>query len=322
MSRFCSLLLALLLSMPLFAQRGKVALVLGGGGAKGAAEVGVLKVLEEEGVPVDMVVGTSIGALIGGLYAYGYTAADLDSIMRAPNWMNLLTDRDPSQATEPFTNENGVIRIFGIPIFGAQRDDDGPRLGLVRGHNILDFLSALVPQCDSISFDSLRLPYRAVAFDLNSMSEVSLDSGSLPKAMRASMSLPFFFNPVSIDSWRLIDGGVVNNLAVDVAREMDAKYVIAVDLAQSGADLDREETFWHGIRRRLGIDDRAKYTAARQDINLYFNPPLAGYGVESFSHRAVDEMISIGERHARKQLPQIRMFKALVLSDSTFAPAE
>ena len=93
---------------------------------------------------------------------------------------------------------------------------------------------------------------------------------------------------------------------------MGAQYVIAIDLAQSGADLNREETFWRGVRRRLGMDERAKYTAARADINLYFNPKLTGYGVESFSHRAVDDMIGIGERHARQQIEQIRMFKAMI----------
>lgn len=312
MFRPLSLLLAFLLVLPLSAQRGKVALVLGGGGAKGAAEVGIMKVLEEEGIPVDIVVGTSIGALIGGLYAYGYDAHQLDSIMRAPNWMNLLTDRDPSQAQQPFSMEGGTVRIFGIPLWGSRREGESMRLGLVRGHNIVDLLKHLAPQTDSISFDSLCVPFRAVAFDILTLKEVELDSGSLPLAMRASMSLPLFFNPVEIGTWQLIDGGVVNNLPVDVARRMGAKYVIAIDLTQSGRDQQREETFWQGIRRRLGMDDRAKYTAARADINLYFNPKLTGYGVESFSHRAIDDMISIGERTAREQIPQIRMFKALL----------
>ncbi|MBP3228820.1 MAG: patatin-like phospholipase family protein [Bacteroidaceae bacterium] len=306
---FLIILLAITLLLPAAAQRGKVALVLGGGGAKGAAEVGVMKVLEEEGIDVDIVVGTSIGALVGGLYAYGYDAQQLDSVFRAPNWMDLLTDRDPQQASQPLSVEDGAVRIFGIPLWGTRREGDSPRLGLVRGHNVLDFLAHLVPGCDSIAFDSLKRPYRAVAFDIRTRTEVDLASGSLPVAMRASMSLPLFFTPVSVGAMQLIDGGVVNNLPVDVARAMGAQYVIAIDLAQSGADLEREETFWQTVRSRLGMDDRAKYTAARADIDLYFNPPLAGYGVESFSHRAVDEMIAIGERHARKNLQQIRAFK-------------
>ena len=310
MIRLIYLFLVLLLFLPASAQRGKVALVLGGGGAKGAAEVGVLKVLEEEGVQIDMVVGTSIGALIGGLYAYGYSAAQLDSVMRAPNWTDLLTDRDPDLASRPFVSDGTSVRIFGIPLWGSRREGDAPRLGLVRGHNVLDLLTRLTPGCDSICFDSLRRPFRAVAFDILTLTEADLECGSLPLAMRASMSLPLFFTPVQWGALRLIDGGVVNNLPVDVARRMGAQYVIAIDLAQAGADLDREETFWQAVRRHLGMDDRAKYTAARADINLYFNPPLAGYGVESFSHRAIDEMIQIGENHARNLLPQIRSFKA------------
>lgn len=312
MRRFGLLLSVFLCLLPAFAQRGRVALVLGGGGAKGAAEIGVIKVLEEEGIPIDMVVGTSIGSLVGGLYAYGYTAAQLDSIMRAPNWTDLLTDRNPEHANTPITIEDGTVSIFGIPLWGRRRDGETVQFGLVRGHNVLDMFTRLLPATDSISFDSLQRPFRAVAFDVNTRTEVDLDSGSLPLAMRASMSLPVFFSPVQYGSWRLIDGGVLNNLPVDVARSMGAQYVIAIDLAQRGADLDREENFWQSVRRRLGIDDRPKYVAARHDIDLYFNPPLQGYGVESFSHRAVDEMIRIGEQHARDQLQQIRALKTLL----------
>ena len=305
-------LLLLLFSLSLSAQRGKVALVLGGGGAKGAAEIGVMKVLEAEGIKVDMVVGTSIGALIGGLYAYGYDAQTLDSIMRAPNWMDLLSDRDHSRASQPLEYDDGGLRVFGIPLWGTRRDGEAPRWGLVRGHNVVDYLTALTPGCDSISFDSLQRPFRAVAFDIKTMREADLSSGSLALAMRASMSLPIFFTPVDIGAQRLIDGGIVNNLPVNVARAMGAKYVIAIDLAQQGTDLQRETTFWQQVRSYLGIDDRANYVAARADINLYFNPRLDGYGVESFSHRAIDKMIAIGEAHARSMLPQIRMLKTLI----------
>ncbi|MBR7028803.1 MAG: patatin-like phospholipase family protein [Bacteroidaceae bacterium] len=309
-------------TFPLFAQKGKVALVLGGGGAKGAAQIGILKVLEEEGIQPDIVVGTSIGALIGGLYAYGYDAQQLDSIMRAPNWMDLLTDRDASRSTQPFEYEDGTVRVFGIPLWGSRREGESPRWGMVRGHNVVDMLSYLLPECDSISFDSLRRPFRAVAFDILTLKEADLAEGSLPMAMRASMSLPLFFTPVDIGTMRLIDGGIVNNLPVNVARSMGAQYVIAIDLAQSGADLQREETFWQRVRRHLGIDDRANYVAARADINLYFNPRLAGYGVESFSHRAIDEMIAIGEKQARSMLPEIRMLKTLIQANQSEEPAQ
>ena len=315
MYRILTFFLIIFLSLSVAAQRGKVALVLGGGGAKGAAEVGVMKVLEEEGIHVDIVVGTSIGALVGGLYAYGYTTAQLDSIFRSPNWMDLLTDRDPAQAGLFLSNDNGVMRVFGIPLWGSRRNGESLRLGFVRGYNVLDMLTRLLPQTDSIHFDSLSKPFRAVTFDIQTLTEIDIESGSLPLAMRASMSLPIFFTPVSYNTWRLIDGGVANNLPVDVARRMGAQYIIAIDLAQTGADLKREEGFWRSIRRQLGMDEQAKYIAARADIDLYFNPKLLGYGVESFSHRAINDMISIGERHAREQLPQIRMFKAKINSE-------
>ena len=313
---FLSFLLALL-TMPIAAQHGKVALVLGGGGAKGAAEVGVIKVLEEEGIPVDMVVGTSIGSICGALYAVGYTGEQMDSLFRCQDWGYLLSDREDPDDHSVFSFKNNVPHVFGRPLWKdkdtnkgkSKALDDMSGEGLVRGRNIITFFEQVIPNTDSLaSFDSLQRPFRAVAYDLRSKQEVHIDHGSIPLAMRASMSIPLFFTPVEIEGKKLIDGGIVNNLPVDVARDMGADFVIAIDLSVEGADLNREETFWDKMRMKFGISDRPKYEQNRPNADLYLNPPLQGYNVESFSKRKIAEMIEIGEKYARKNIKQIRKF--------------
>lgn len=317
MKKFFLFFLLALLTVSMGAQRAKVALVLGGGGAKGAAEVGVIKVLEKEGIPVDMVVGTSIGSICGALYAVGYTGEQMDSLFRCQNWGYLFSDREDPDDHAIISFKHNVPHIFGRPLWRNKETnkdkskvlDDMSGFGFVRGRNIITFFEQIIPDPDSVaSFDSLKLPFRAVAYDLHSKQEVHIDHGSLPLAMRASMSIPVFFTPVTIEGKKLIDGGIVNNLPVDVARDMGADFVIAVDLSVKGADLDRENSFWDKMRLRLGISDRPKYEQNRPNADLYLNPPLDGYSVESFSQKQIAEMIEIGELYARKNIKRIRKF--------------
>ena len=178
------------------ARRPKVALVLGGGGAKGAAEVGALKVIEQ-----DYIVGTSIGSIIGGLYSIGYRADDLDSLFVNQNWLKLFNDG----------------RVHGQ---GRLHEVRGP--GLMKGRGVIQFLDTLIsrrPQAkalpgypDSIDFNHLPIPYRAVACDINTGNTAVLASGSLSMSMRASMAIPGAFKPVRRDSLLMLDGGLVNNL--------------------------------------------------------------------------------------------------------------
>ncbi len=317
MKKFFLFFLLALLTVSMGAQRAKVALVLGGGGAKGAAEVGVIKVLEKEGIPVDMVVGTSVGSICGALYAVGYTGEQMDSLFRCQDWGYLFSDREDKDDHSIISFKNNVPHVFGRPLWknkNTNKDkskalDDMSGFGFVKGRNIMTFFEQVIPNPDSVaSFDSLQRPFRAVAYDVRSKQEVHIDHGSIPLAMRASMSIPLFFTPVEIDGMKLIDGGIVNNLPVDVARDMGADFVIAIDLSVKGADLKREESFWDKVRLKFDISDRPKYEQNRPNADLYLNPPLEGYSVESFSKKQIAEMIEIGEQYARKNLKQIKKF--------------
>ena len=210
-------------------ERRKVGVVLSGGGAKGMAHIGVLKVIERAGIPVDYVVGTSMGAIVGGLYSIGYDATTLDSLVRRQDWRYLLSDMvEPrNQSMREKYNQSTyllsrpIIRSTGLVAEG----------GLISGHNLANLFSWLtVGYHDSISFDNLPIPFACVATDMVDYSEVVFRSGWLSQAMRASMAIPGVFTPVRIDSMVLVDGGLKNNYPVDVARDMGADVIIGVTL--------------------------------------------------------------------------------------------
>jgi NTE family protein len=272
-SRIVLLLLTLLLAFQVQA-RPKVGLVFGGGGAKGAAEIGVLKYIERAGVPIDYIAGTSIGAIVGGLYASGYKVATLDSLFRTEEWADL----------------------FSGSITGKQRIGD--RLVEMLGNN------------DSISFDSLPIPFRCVAADVTGSCEVVLSSGRLAQAIRASMAIPGVFKPVVINGQALIDGGMYNNLPVDVVRQMGADIVIAIDLTQK-----KHATRNFSLKETLGIGgvldwmvsrpDWKKYNENREDADIYINPDLKGFSTSDFSPKAIATMIALGEKAGKKALEEL-----------------
>lgn len=191
-------------------QRKKVALVLGGGGAKGAAEVGVLKVLEEADIPIDYIVGTSIGAIVGGLYSIGYKAYELDSLFRRQDWLFLLRDQVKRKDKAFPSKEEKDIYALHIP-FSIKKKTPLPT-GYVMGQNATNLFSNLTIGYHQVdSFTKLPIPFTCVAVDIVTGKEVELSSGSLPMAMRASMSIPGVFAPVEWDKMLLVDGGVLNN---------------------------------------------------------------------------------------------------------------
>lgn len=246
--------------------RPKVALVLGGGGAKGAATVGALKYVEQSGVPIDMVVGTSIGSIVGGMYAVGYRHEQLDSLFRTQQWVNMFAGS-----------------LMGDSIVNVFRDN-------MRG------------EYSQVDFDTLPTPFRAVAVDINKMRQVVLKQGDLAQAMRASMAIPVVFKPVKLDGMQLVDGGVLNNLPVDVAREMGADYVIAVDLT-----VNKHEN--SSSLLSLLRPDLKKYNRNRKDADIYINPKLKGYGAQDFSRNKIAEMITLGEKAGKSSLKEMKKLK-------------
>jgi NTE family protein len=212
--------------------RPKVALVLSGGGARGVAHIGVLKVLEELRVPVDMVLGTSMGSLVGGTYAAGLTPSELEKKVRAINWDTIFKDEPARQDIPWHQKKDDYTNLFGLE-FGFR---DGKILlpyGTTAGYKfefLLTDMVGLAAGRERRSFDTLPIPFRAVAMDLENGSMKIFDSGVLVKAMRASMSVPGFIAPANVDGRLFVDGGMVRNLPVDVARKAGCDIIIAVNL--------------------------------------------------------------------------------------------
>ncbi len=327
MKHILTLLILLLACSPALSQgrkaakpRPKVALVLGGGGAKGAAEVGVLKYIEQSGVPIDMIVGTSIGSIVGGLYSVGYRSEQLDSLFRSQKWLSLLTGRNTKFSRDPIEREDSVTYLFGFPIINNRSNkrkthaDEG-KTGVLRGDSIVAMLETMTGRPDSISFDKLPIPYRCVAVDMHPFKEVVLSHGHLAKCMRASMAIPLAFRPMKIDGMTLADGGLLNNLPVDVAKEMGADIIIAVDLTVNKHDnyesLSDKLHFLKDLRMgklaRWVVDrpDLEKYHENVKGADIYINPQLHGYDATDFSPKKIEKMISLGEEAGKAALPQL-----------------
>lgn len=213
------------------ASRPKIGLVLGGGGARGLAHIGVLQVLEEHRVPVDYITGTSMGALVGGLYAAGLSVDEIEDVVKGIDWDAAFQDSAPREekSYRRKTDDNLAMIQGRIGVSG-----EGLQLapGVVKGQQILLLLERFTePVAEVRDFDELPIPFRAVAADINTGQPVVLGEGELAMAMRASMSLPGIFAPVAVDDLILVDGGIANNLPVDIARAMGADVVIAVDVS-------------------------------------------------------------------------------------------
>ena len=208
--------------------RKKVAVVLSGGGAKGMAHIGVLKVLEKAGIPVDIVTGTSMGSIIGGLYAIGYNANALDSMVRVQDWGYVITDKEDlrNQSLGDRRKQNTYFYTTGLTI--GKRDLQAG--GFIKGKNLAELFQQLCTgYTDSLDFThDLRIPFACVATNVIDNSEVDFHSGRLPQAMRASMAIPAAFSPVRIGDKVLVDGGLKNNYPADIAREMGAEVIIGV----------------------------------------------------------------------------------------------
>ena len=303
------LLMALWMGAPTVTAQQKIGLVLGGGGAKGAAEVGVLKVLEEAGVKPDYIVGTSIGSIVGGLYAAGYTAAELETMFKTQEWLTLLTDRDAGLSNEPYVTRDGITYVFGFPIM----DRNGGRgIGMMKGERIEHVLDSMVAAKGMRTIENLKIPFRCVAADVHTVEEVVLSKGSVASAMRASMAIPGVFKPVRKGDWLLVDGGLLNNLPVDVCRAMGADIVIAVDLQQNEQKpkVKKDASLLTGLGSLFGLGgiiewvtdrpDIDKYLENRKKADIYIHPDIQGLDAASFGNKNSAKMIKAGEEAARK----------------------
>lgn len=262
-----------------------VALALSGGGARGLAQIGILKALEEAGIKIDIIVGTSMGSIIGGLYSAGYSVNQLDSIARNTNWNDLLSSERETNRRELFidqkvTEDKAIfsLRMKGLTPILPTAINNGQKLS-----NFLNLLSLQAPIHVDSSFDELKTKFRAVCTDLVTGSPVILSEGSLSQAMRASSSVSFFLSPVKVDSLILVDGGLVANIPVEIAKQMGADYIIAVNTT---SDLHPEKDLeypWIIADQIISIPMKLLNKDQLKNANLIITPRLGQESATDFT---------------------------------------
>ncbi|NWB45982.1 patatin-like phospholipase family protein [Pseudomonas gingeri] len=304
MRRLLSCLLLCLLPLALQAAeppRPKIGLVLSGGAARGLAHIGVLKALEEQGIRIDAIAGTSMGAVIGGLYASGYKIDELEKLALGIDWKQALSDAPPREDV-PFRRKQDD-RDFLVKQQLSFRDDGslGLPLGVIQGQNLALLLESMLAHASGTrDFDKLPIPFRAVATDIASGEKIVFRRGHLPQVVRASMSIPAVFAPVELDGRLLVDGGMTDNIPLDVVREMGVDIAIVVDIGTPLRSRKQLATVVDVLNQSITLMTRRNSeeqlaTLHRNDILI--QPALASYGSTDFG-RAQD-IIDAGYRATR-----------------------
>lgn len=284
--------------------RPKVAVVLSGGGAKGVAHVRALKVIEEAGIPIDMIVGTSMGSLVGGLYASGYTTHQLDSIVSTMNWMDILMDKvDRSQRSLALKQK---LEPYIIHAEFEKSPFEVLEGGLLKGNSVSYLLSELTADyLTPMNYDDLPIPFACVATDITKNKEIVMRKGILAESLRSSMAIPGVFPPVKLDSMVLVDGGLKNNFPVDVARQMGADYVIGVSVAAEGMEYEELNSTVDVLMQVLDLVCANKVEDNIENSDVFMHVDVKGYSSASFTSQAVDTLLVHGENAARGKWKQL-----------------
>ena len=334
-------------------KRPVVALVLSGGGAKGSAHVGVIRRLEEFGIPVDMVLGTSMGGLIGGLYSAGYNADEMDEILKAADWSTLLSDKIPRNYLSysqqrykekyllsiPFfyDKEQHLERLEEESAFTSQGNEDfkfgaskgtstdiakGDLMGslpsgFVSGQHVRNLLSSLlVGYEDDMMFSDLPIPFVCVAADLLSGLPKVWYQGKLPVAMRTTMSVPGLFAPVKDHGMVLVDGGIRNNYPVDIARSLGADIVIGSELSDKKKTYSEVNNIGDLFGTMISMLGSESFRRNQEAADVKIKPDLHEYNMLSFDSESVDIIIDRGYEAAFDKSQDIALLKEKIGSDT------
>ena len=296
--------------------RPKIGLVLSGGGAKGLAHIGVLKVLEEAGIRPDYITGTSMGSIIGGLYCVGYDAFFIDSLARSINWNDLISDRIYRNDISIEEKEQEEVYVGSFPMTNFRIHLP---TGLVQGQRITLLNTSLtLPVHHVDNFNKLPIPFRCVATDLETGEKVVLDKGFLPEAMRASMSIPSVFTPVEIDGRLLVDGFLVRNLPVEEVLDMGADIVIGVDVGAPLLKRDQLDSFFSVMEQAINFRGSQDTQRMRSLCHILVEPKLEDYSTSDFT--SYDSLITRGERAAREVYPQLEKLAAKLKQFDSYNP--
>lgn len=287
-------------------QRPKVGLVLSGGGAKGFAQIGVLEAIDDLGIPIDYVVGTSIGSIMGGLYATGYTGKLIADESVKQNWTSVFTDQTNNRKI-PVSLKDEVSRYtLSFPMKGGIRLPKG----IVRGQKVMNVLSRYtIDYHEPINFSELPIPYSCIAVDLETGEAVVLEKGQLAQAMRASMAIPSVFTPQEIGDRLFIDGGVVNNFPTDVAKAKGCDYIIGVDVQSPLRKKEELSSATDIVKQLISLNGKKRRDANIKLADIYIHPDITDFTTSSFSKEEVDTLIERGRDAAKEAYPELVALK-------------
>jgi NTE family protein len=283
--------------------RPKVGLALSGGGAKGFAHIGILKMIDSLQIPIDYIAGTSMGGIAGALYAIGYNGQEIDRLARQTNWDQLFSDRPPREIMPYIEKKNDALYQIS---FGLKGITPVAPSGLIYGQNVSLLLSRLTLSAEYIrDFDQFGIPFRCVAADLISGKQVILKNGSLAKALRSTMSIPTVFAPVEYGDSLLIDGGIINNLPVDVVRDMGAEIVIAVNVSDYHRSHSQLKNLIQILDQATNVPlfERLERNIAMADVII--QPEVSSFSPADFEMSKVHQIMRVGEEAAQKAKPQL-----------------
>jgi len=261
--------------------RPTIGLALSGGGARGLAHIGVLKALEDNHIPVDYIAGTSMGSIVGGLYAIGYSPKDLEWVMQSVNWQRIFrpsVDRDRKNYQQRQEEKNYFVDLE----IGLSKKGPASGKGFAGGQQLMLELQRLVGNLSVEKFDDFPIPFRAVATDLNAAEPYVIDHGDLAMAMRASMAVPLVFGPVKYQGRMLADGGILDNLPVDVVRSMGADIVIAVNVSSPLSTLDENSSILAATYQSVDVALIQNTIQSLQKADIVIAPDLTGLSAADF----------------------------------------
>lgn len=312
------------------ASRPKVGLVLSGGGAKGAAHIGVLKYIEESGIPIDFIAGTSMGSIVGGMYALGYTADEILDLISNVDWSSLISNNVERKKISFTRKQENTSQSLIIP-FSINTDEEELQSrsfrnslpnGIVSGDNLINLFNSLaVGYSDSIAFNELPIPFVCVATNLKNGDADILDKGVFTKSLRASMAIPILFDPVEIDNTPYVDGGLVCNFPAEHCRAMGADYIIGVSMSPGlENNPDKLSSILSQVKQLKEIITDKENDQYHELCDIFIRPDLKGVGMLSFDAESVARVTQSGYEAAERQKENFTALKEKVFPGSGKRP--
>lgn len=282
--------------------RPRVGVVLSGGGAKGFAHIGVLKVIEESGLPIDYIAGTSMGSIVGGLYSIGYSPETMIRLVKEQNWDAVMSDAIPRKY---ISVDDKILDRHYLATFPFRNRKIEMKSAIYDGAMVNLLLARLTSPVYNIrNYSELSVPFLCVAADIETAEAYEMTRGNLQRSIRASMSIPFYFTPVEVDGRLLIDGGMRNNFPVHNLRDKGLDIIIGVNVQRDFRKKDDLNSLAKILDQMIAMTDIDANMKAQEDVDIHIKPNLSNFGMMDFNY--YDTIIALGEQAARQYLPEFK----------------